>query len=131
MAVYETKWWQKVWGKKESKKKEDSLKDIQAISEFLREMHPDIKELIAKLQELEELEKEREVATSGVLQVNIEAQAQLLDDLLKKYSFLQNDVDINGVRLAHISRQLLRRAEQAGLHDLVKHKKKDMNWRVF
>lgn len=124
-------WWQSLFGPQEQHKKADALKDIQAIIEFLKEIHPDVRELIAKFQELEELEKEREVATSGVLHVNIEAQAKLLDDILKKYSFLQNDVDINGVRVAQISRQLLRRAEQVGLHDLVKHKKKDVNWRVF
>lgn len=131
MAFYDQKWWKQRGGKKEPQKRADSLKDIQTIIEFLREMPPDTRELIAKFQQLEELEKEREVATSGVLQVNLETQAKILDEILKKYSFFQNDVDINSARLAEISRELLRKAAAAGLHDLVKEKKKDMNWRVF
>lgn len=124
-------WWQQLFETKETHSKADALKDIQAIIEFLQEMHPDVRELITKLQELEELEKEREVAQSGVLQVNLETQAKVLDEILKKYSFFQNDVDINGARLAQVSRELLRKAEKAGLHDLVREKKKDMKWWVF
>lgn len=136
MALYQKKWWKKLFraGKKEEKEQQEKgkimpLKNVQAIIEYLKEISVDSRRLIPDLQKLEELEKEREVATEGLLQVNLDAQAKLLDGILERYEFLQNDADINGIRVKQIASRLLEQAQQAGMHDLISEKKKDMRWK--
>ncbi len=123
MALYEKKWWKRIFQKTEKKSHLDSLKDIEAISEFLQNINPDVQEILKLLSELDELEKEREVAKPGILQINLETQAEIVDKLLEHYEYLQNDVDINGLRLKLIARELLHKADKAGLKDLFKEKK--------
>ncbi len=64
----------------------------------------DVKELLKQLKKLEELEKEYKVASSGIKQVNLETQAKILDKLLERYAFYQNDIDINGIRVKLIAK---------------------------
>ncbi len=117
-----------MFGKKETEKKVDTLKDIQAIIEFLQEIKDDAKPLLKDLQKLEELEREREVTNAEVLLVNLETQAEVLEKILQRYEFLQNDADINGIRIKQVARELLLRAKRAGLKELVEEKKQDMKW---
>ena len=63
--------------------------------EFLADVPHDAKELVAKLKKLQELEKEYEMASSGILHINLETQAKLFDKLLERYEFFENDVDVN------------------------------------
>ena len=116
------------WWKKQKEQSIDVLKDIQAIQECLREMSDDAKPLLKDLHKLEELEKERQVGRESILPINLEAQAKLLDTILQRYEFFQNDVDINGIRVKEIARNLLKEAKKAGLKDLVQEKKKEMKW---
>ena len=118
------------WHKEEGKVKIDGLKDVQAILEFLRDAPGEIKQLTKDLQKLEELEKERQIAREGVLAVNLEAQSEILDKLRERYQFLQDDIDINGIRLQEILKEFARHAEKAGLKDLVKEKKKKAQWQL-
>ncbi len=120
-------WWNRA-SKKEGEPKVDILKDIGAIQDSLREVSMESKALLKELGGLEELEKERQVARESVIPINLEAQAKVLDILLQRYEFYQNDVDINGIRVKQIAREFLKRAKQAGLKDLVNEKKKDMKW---
>ncbi len=120
-------WWSGLF-QKEAEPKVDVLKDVQAIQESLREAPQETKTLLKELQKLEELEQERHVAREGVISVNLEAQAKILDTILQRYEFYQNDVDINGIRVKQVARELLRKARQAGLKELVNEKKKDMKW---
>lgn len=131
MAIYEQKWWQKLWGKKESHEQADSLKEMEAVGEFLEGVNEDAKRLNQKLAKLEELEKERQVAAEGVLHINLQAQAAELDKMLEEYEFFQNDVDINGLRMRKIANHFLKEAEKAGMKDLVKEKKKDHRWQFW
>lgn len=117
-----------MFGKRETEKKVDTLKDIQAIIEFLQEIKDDAKPLLKDLQKLEELEREREVANEEVLLVNLETQAEVLEKILQRYEFLQDDADINGIRIKQVARELLHRAKRAGLNELVEEKKQDMKW---
>ena len=78
-------------------KKVDVLSDIEAISEFLSEVQADTKELLSQLKKLKELEQEYHVATSGIVHVNLETQAKLLDKFLERYGFFQSDVDRKSV----------------------------------
>ncbi|MBI2668336.1 hypothetical protein HYX14_00690 [Candidatus Woesearchaeota archaeon] len=129
MALHNQSWRQKLFTKK-APKPVDVLKDLQAISEFLKEIKDDTKLILPELKKLEELEKERKVASDkGVLLVNLQTQAELLDRLLERYQFFQDDVDINGIRVKNIAAELLKNADQAGLKDLVKEKQKDLNWK--
>ncbi len=128
MPLYEKKWWKKLLGSKVREPRIEALKDIQVIMEELQDTPADLKPLLKELHKLEELEKEREVATHSVLLVNLEAQAKVLDKLLERYEFYQNDIDINGLRLKEIAKELLRKAEKAGLKELVREKKKEMKW---
>lgn len=112
-------------------KKVDVAADLDAILEFLSEVSYDVKELHTQLKKLKELEKEYHVAASGILHVNLETQARILDKLLERYEFFQNDVDINGLRMKEMAKEFLRRAAKAGMTDLVKHKEKDKRWMML
>ncbi|MEK6845239.1 MAG: hypothetical protein AABY26_00655, partial [Nanoarchaeota archaeon] len=124
-------WWQKLWGKKEHHEQADSLKEMEAVGEFLEGVNEDAARLNQKLAKLEELEKERQVAAEGVLHLNLQAQAAELDKMLEEYEFFQNDVDINGLRMRKIANNFLKEAEKAGMKDLVKEKKKDHRWQFW
>lgn len=123
--------WNKLFRKKHTPKKVDVLLDIEAITEFLNDIQADTKELLSQLKKLKELEKEYEVASSGILHVNLETQAKLLDQLLERYGFFQDDVDVNGLRVKMIAAEFLRRAKAAGMTDLVRQKEKDMRWKML
>ena len=130
MALYEKKWWQRLFGKKKVQNKVDVLKDIRAVLEELQDLKDEVKPLIKQLQKLEELEKEYEVGKEEVRLINLEAQAEVLDQILQRYEFLQDDIDINSIRVKQISREFLKRTQQAGLKDLVADKKQDRKWWV-
>ncbi len=123
--------WIRLFGKKKPARKEDVLSDIEAITEFLSEVQADTKELSSQLKKLKELEQEYHVATSGILHVNLETQAKLLDKLLERYGFLQSDADVNGLRVKMIAAEFLKRAKAAGMTDLVRQKEKDQKWKML
>ena len=122
------KWWERLFKKKVHEPQVNAVEDIEAVGEFMLSADKDCKAIIKLLEELEELERERHVASSGVLQVNLNAQAELLEELLGHYADFQNDVDINGLRIKKVAKHFLREAEKAGLKDLVKDKKHDPRW---
>jgi hypothetical protein len=130
MAFYEKKWWKKLFPPAKPRKV-DVLKDIDAIREFLKEVHHESSTLISNFDQLEELEKERQIASAGIIQVNLETQAGLLDKINERYQFFQDDVDINGSRVKIISKEFLKHAHKAGLKDLVAEKKKDPKWKLW
>ncbi len=122
----------KLLGKKpQAKSKVDVLSDLEAISESLSEVQADTKELSAQLKRLKELEQEYHVATSGIVHVNLETQAKLLDKLLERYGFFQSDVDVNGLRVRMIATEFLKRAKAAGMTDLARQKEKDRRWKML
>ncbi|MDO8511297.1 MAG: hypothetical protein Q7S55_03965 [Nanoarchaeota archaeon] len=123
--------WNRLFRKKHTSKKIDVLLDIEAITEFLNDIQADTKELLSQLKKLKELEKEYEVASSGILHVNLETQAKLLDKLLERYGFFQDDVDVNGLRVKMIAAEFLKRIKAAGMTDLVRQKEKDMRWKML
>ncbi len=127
MKWYRQKWWTNLWGKK-SKEKIDVLTDIQAISDCLDEVERDIPAIRGLLKELEELHKESEVTSKGIIKDNLKAQVNLLDGLLERYEFFQTDIDINGLRVKKIAKELLRRLDKEGMKDLLKEKKNDQKW---
>ncbi|MEK6900767.1 MAG: hypothetical protein AABX37_00315, partial [Nanoarchaeota archaeon] len=98
------------------------------IQECLKDVTEEVRSLLPLLEELEELEKERQVAKSGVIKINLETQAKILDSVLEKYEFFQNDVDINGLRVKKIAKQVLKEARKEGLKELVAEKEKNMHW---
>jgi len=124
-------WWRKHFGRKDHKQKVDIVKDLDAIIEYLQEVNYDVKNILPELKKLMELEKERKVASSEVTHINLDTQASVIDGLLEKYEFFQNDVDINGLRLKAIANQFLRNAKKHGMTDLVKEKKEDKRWKFF
>jgi len=131
MPLYEKTWWKKLFKKNRHQEQIDVVKDIQAIGEFFIGSKRDAEKIVKKIGELEELEKEHLVASEGILQINVDAQIKLMEKLLEEYEFYQNDVDINGLRLKRIAKHLLKEAESAGMHDLVKEKKKDQKWQFW
>ena len=130
MKIYEKKWWRKMFDKKKAPK-EDVLKDLEAMIDFLEDVNDEAQHLIPELKKLEELEKERQVAESGLTQVNLETQAAVLDKVLERYEFFQNDVDINGIRVKRIAQEFLNQAKKAGMKDLVKEKEQSHQWKFF
>lgn len=127
MAIQEKKWWRKIF-RPEPETKADVLKDISAIIEFLGDIGKNGKLLLPEMKKLEELEKESQVAKSGLLQTNLETQAKVLEKIIAIYESLQNDTDINGLRLKKIVQQFLARAQHAGLKELVEQKKQSTVW---
>ena len=128
MVWYQKEWWKKLVHAKEHRQHIDSLRDIDAILDFLQEINDDVKELSKLFKKLEELEKERKVSKEGIVHINLETQAEVLDKILERYEFFENDVDINGLRVKHIAHQFLNNAQNAGLKDLVKERKQDQRW---
>ena len=118
-------------GKQAKAKKNDMLSDIEAITEFLDDVQTDTKELLSQLKKLKELEQEYHVATSGIVHVNLETQAKLLDKFLERYGFFQSDVDVNGLRVKMIASEFLKRADKVGMTDLVRQKEKDSRWKML
>ena len=131
MPLYEKEWWKKLFAKKQHQKKVDSVKDIEAIIDFLKVVKLEAEEILPELTKLNDLEKERQVARSGIRQINLETQAKILEKIIEKYEFFQNDVDINGLRVKMIARQFLKNAERDGLKDLVNEKKKNSKWKFL
>ena len=129
--VKKKSWWQRKFGWEPKTEHIDIVKDVEAIKDFLSEINSDVNKLLPEFEKLEELEKERKVATSGIIHVNLETQADVLDKLLEKYQFLQDDVDINGLRLKAIANQFLRNAKAVGMKDLVQEKQRDRKWKFF
>lgn len=125
MALYQKKWWKKLFKEKKGKKV-DSLNDLAAMSEFLEEI--DVSQLLPELEKLTELEKERRIAKPAIIQANLKTQADILNKILQRYESLQTDVDINGLRLKMVVNEFLKHAQKAGLHDLVKEKRQDPKW---
>lgn len=123
-------WWKKLFRKKEKEKKADVLKDIEAVTDFLNNVRKNAKPLIEELNRLEELESEYLVAKEGIIQINLEAQAKILDKLIQQYEFFQSDADINGLRIKMIVKEFLRRATEKGLDDLANEKKKSRLWQL-
>tara|TARA_Y100000310_G_scaffold159115_1_gene158577 strand:+ start:3375 stop:3716 length:342 start_codon:yes stop_codon:yes gene_type:complete len=105
------------------KEKVDVLKDIEAMQEFLADVHSDEKALVLDLSNLAQLENEAQVAKEGILAKNLEQQAIIYDQLMQRYSFFQNDVDINGIRLKMIAEEFLKKIENFGNKELLKEKK--------
>ncbi len=127
MSLTEKKWWRKLV-KPEPEPKVDVTKDLAAVLEFLQDLSKAPKNLIVELKKLQDLEAESHVAKSGLLQVNLETQAKILERIIDAYESLQNDTDINGIRVKRIVAQFLQKAQRAGLKDLVEKKKQDKKW---
>ena len=72
MKLYQQIWWKKLF-ERERHVHVDTLKDIEAIKDCLLHLEDDTKLLLKKLNELEELEKERKVGTKSVIQINLES----------------------------------------------------------
>ncbi len=127
MSLTEKKWWRKLV-KPEPEPKVDVTKDLAAVLEFLQDLSKAPKNLIVELKKLQDLEAESHVAKSGLLQVNLETQAKILERIIDAYESLQNDTDINGIRVKRIVAQFLQKAQRAGLKELVEKKKQDKRW---
>src|SRR3989338_246760 len=128
MPLTEKKWWRKVVGHPVPEKKVEISKDLAAILEFLQDLPKNQKILLPELKKLEELEKESHVAKVGLLHVNLETQSKVLEKIIDAYESLQNDTDINGLRLKRIVHEFLARAQRAGMKDLVQQKREDQKW---
>ena len=102
--------------------------DLKAVRSFLQET--DLEKLKKDLQEMQEIMRDGEVVDHGLKTRNIKKKIKLFEQVLQEYDFLQNDVDINGIRLRKIAQNLLKDAKKAGLKETVKEKKKDFKWRV-
>jgi len=109
--------------------KQDSVKDLNAVIDFFKHIDDDVKKLLPELEKLKELEKERLVAEEGLLQINLETQIKTLENILISYESLQNDTDINRIRIKKVTQFLLKNCSNAGLKDLVKEKKRDRSWK--
>ncbi len=128
MGLAEHKWWKKFFKKEMDHKKIDISRDFDGIDDFLEDVTRDRQVLMLLFGQLKELEEERQVATHLALKVNLQSQITLLQDILDRYSHFEDDVQINGIRLRIIAAEILKKAEKAGLKDIVKDKQKLSEW---
>ncbi len=128
MAINEWKIWRKLKITKEKEAEEVKVKDdLSAVISFLKEI--DVKELARKLEIMKDMVKEGKVVGEELKSENLDKQINLFDEILRDYDFFVNDADINGLRLRKIGGELLRKAKEAGMDELVKGKKTDIKWR--
>ncbi len=128
MAINEWKIWKKLGLSKEKTEEEIKVKDdLGAIIAFLREI--DVKKLIFQLEKMKEISKEEGVIKEDLKKSNLEKQIKFFDDILQRYDFFQNDADINGLRLKKIGKDLLKKAKEQGMSELVKEKNTDLRWK--
>ena len=127
MAINEWKIWKKTGIVKEDEEEVKVKDDLDAVITFLKEM--DVKVLISKLEQMREMAKEEDVVEDGLKAENLEKQIGLFDEILRAYDFFEEDADVNGLRLQKIGNELLKKAKERGMGDLVKEKKKDIKWR--
>lgn len=129
MAINEWKIWRKLGMVKEKEEEEVKVEeDLEAVSGFLKEI--EVEELRRKVARMKEMAREEKVIEEGLKAENLKKQIALFEEILQKYSFLENDVDVNGLRLKKIGEELLRKAEERGLGDLVKEIRKKGQWRL-
>ncbi len=128
MAINEWKIWKKVGITKEKEREEVKIEeDLKAVISFLKEI--EVKQLIEKLEKLAERVKEGKIIKAELSEDNLKEQIKLLDEILKEYNFFEDDVDVNGLRLKKIGREFLREAKEKGIKELIKEKKRDINWK--
>jgi len=128
MAINEWGIWKKLGIVKGEEIEEVKVKDdLNAVLNSLKEI--EVKELVKKLGTLKSMVKEEGVVKEELSVKNLKEQIKLLDGILQGYGFLEDDVDINGLRLRKVGKELLRKAKDKGMDELVKEKKKDMKWR--
>lgn len=108
--------------------KVDILKDTSAIIEFLDDVKLDIKDLQEQFRKLDELEKERQTASSHLSKTNLHTQGELIDTILLRYESFHTDTAINSIRLKMIADEWMRLAKKEDLQDFVKEKKKKDHW---
>ena len=128
MAINEWRIWRKIGMVKDEVEEVKVEEDIKAALDFLKEI--EVEELIRRLEKMKEMVKEGNVIDEGLKADNLEKQIKAFDEVLRDYGFFENDTDINGLRLRRVGGDLLRKAKEVGLKELVKEKKKDMEWRV-
>src|SRR3989339_2273741 len=98
------------------KKEVDSVnvrEDLDAVISFLKELN--VSDLIKKIELMRNLAREEEIIHSPLKKDNLIKQITTLDQIFLAYGSLENDVDINGVRLRKIASELLRKAKEEQL----------------
>ncbi|MAF99485.1 MAG: hypothetical protein CMH61_02635 [Nanoarchaeota archaeon] len=118
----------RIWGKKKSQLV-DIPKDLDAISEFLSDIENDIKKLKGDVANAQMLFNEAKVVEARLLDKNLTHHIEVMDNVVKDYEIFQSDVNVNGLRVKKIARELIRRAKERGLLDLAREKWKDSRWR--
>lgn len=126
MAINEWKIWRKWFPQPEEKT--DIPTDLEAAYRFFSESERDRKQLAKDLSQSRVLWNEAKVVDENLRLENLKFQIELFDRIIQNYESFQNDVDINGLRVKKIATELLRRAEAAGLTDLVEQRKNDPRW---
>ena len=128
MAVNEWKIWKRFRKDPYQEEKQTDLPgELKAVLEFLRDT--DLKEMIREMEKMKELAEEEGLVDGEIIEKNLREQIRLFDKILQRYDFFQNDADINGLRLKKAAGELLRKAEKHQMEELVKEKKKKLNWR--
>ena len=127
MAINEWKIWRK-WFPPPAEEKTDIPADLEAAYRFFSESERDRKQLAKDLSQSRVLWNEAKVVDENLRLENLKFQIGLFDRITQNYESFQNDVDINGLRVKKIATELLRRAEAAGLTDLVEQRKNNPRW---
>ena len=108
--------------------KEPSLEEeLEIVLIFLKEI--EVRELIRKLKKMKEMVAEGRVIKEELKKENLKKQITFFQEILREYSFFEDDTVINRLRLIKVGQRILAQAKELGLKDIVKEKKKDFFWR--
>lgn len=108
--------------------KEPSLEEeLEIVLTFLKEI--EVRELIRKLKKMKEMVAEGRVIKEELKKENLKKQITFFQEILREYSFFEDDTVINRLRLIKVGQRILAQAKELGLKDIVKEKKKDFFWR--
>lgn len=126
MAVNNWRIWKKV-GLIKREKEVKIEEELEAVIDALKGI--ETRELIKKLEKMKEMAKEREIIKEGLKEENLKKQISFFDEILKEYGFLEDDIDINGLRLNKIGKELLNKAKEIKMKEVTKERKKKIEWR--
>ena len=100
MGVNDWKIWHYLGIKKENLLNEvHPIETTESLLEFLNDLHFHQKQLEPIIKDLQELAKEKLTMKKELQGANFAAQSKHFDDLLERYSSLEDDVAINGIRI--------------------------------
>src|SRR3989338_7657813 len=107
----------------------DADTDIEAVMNYLDDVHRDVDSLKEQFRKLKELRREASVLTDkSALSSNMRKQVSLYDQLLLNYEYHDIDTSINAIRVKNVAMHYLEQVKKYKLYDFLDKIKKQSHW---